>query len=104
MARQRGGFLPWLIHKGLRKATSPSFVRRIGAAKQKGGLLPLLMANVIRRKTRESFKRRRAREDRLLQEGAGSGKKRRKRKNRRQKGGWGFGGLGAARPFWADWR
>ena len=84
--RQRGGFLPWLIHKGLRKATSPNFTRRIGAAKQRGGLLPLLMANVIRRKTRESFKRRRAREDRLLQEGAGSGK-RRKRKNRKQKGG-----------------
>ena len=55
--------------------------------KQKGGILPLLMANVIRRKTRESFKRRRAHEDRLLQEGAGS-RKRRKRKNRKQKGGW----------------
>ena len=59
----------------------------MGRRRQRGGLLPLLMANVIRRKTRESFKRRRAREDKLLQEGAGSGK-RRKRKNRKQKGGF----------------
>ena len=87
--RQRGGFLPWLIHKGIRKLLVLTLQGVIGVAKQRGGLLPLLMANVIRRKTKESFKRRRAREDRLLQEGAGSGK-RRKRKNRRQKGGWGF--------------
>ena len=48
------------------------------------------MANVIRRKTKESFKRRRAREDRLLQEGAGLGKRRKRKNRRRQKGGWGF--------------
>ena len=82
--RQRCGFIAGLLSRSIYKK---ALQKGAGLRKQKGGILPLLVANVIRRKARESFKRRQAHEDRLLQEGAGSGK-RRKRKNRKQKGGY----------------